>query len=339
MSKIKPLFLQLRKSNHDIRNIFNMKIFSTLILITIFSATAFSQSKDILRERIEKTLKENYIYECGLYSAPEEILIDTILVDKEEFLIDYESYPKYRILNCGTLSNYLTLYGKGNPIVNDSLLLLYVNFPLINDFPYWSMLYYNKKYGLFFSFSKRKRYEAFNLILELLPEFRLKSKTEVCEYIDFIFRLYGVDNISLYRINKPDDIWTYPQHIYNKYLNSEKGGDIEFYLRSAYVVFNKAMLPENMPDKSEDVDKDIKTFKNYNKSIDTLRRNIKPIKIIFSGDIIRVTTYVSQKYSGNIELWKIEMTRRGEILDVERKVILEKGGFDTDEYYTGGLEP
>ncbi|MGE5365495.1 MAG: hypothetical protein ACM3SM_15285, partial [Bacteroidota bacterium] len=71
------------------------------------------------------------------------------------------------------------------------------------------------------------------------------------------------------------------------------------------------------------ITKDIKTFKNYNRSIDTLQKIIKPINIVFNGDIIQAETFIAHKYTGDIEFWQIKMNNRGYILDVQRKTLLK----------------
>lgn len=309
-----------------------MRLYYLILLLMIISDNFFPQNKNEINAEIEKYLQESCKYECGLYGIRDSTLKDTILVD-QYFSFGYSNYPKYRIECIDTLNKYLTLNGK-NKTIDSSLILYYVTYHGVDDAPYFPMLLVNNTYGVLFSFMNEKKHAAFNLVLNLLPEFELKTEIEVREYIDFILRLYFVDDIGPYRINKPDDVWLYPQYHYRKYQDFDKGlGITHDYWPYALRVFNKEMLVENVAYNDKNITKDIKNFKNYKKSIDTLQKIIKPINIVFDGEVIQAETFIAHKYTGDIEFWQIKMNNRGYLLDVQRKAILKKVGFDLGDFW------
>lgn len=308
-----------------------MRLSYLILPLVIFTVNIFPQNKKEITAEIKRYLKQSCKYECGVYELRNPKIIDTILVDSYNLFEYSYSSPRYRIECIDTLNKYLTLYAKGKKTDN-SLVLYYVTNPEVDDAPYFPMLIVDNTYGVLFSLWNEKKYAAFNLVLELLPELKLKTDIEVREYIDFILRLYLTDDIGPYRINKPEDIWLYPRYHNYKYRDIFKGLSATEYWPLAFEVFNKDMLVERVGYDEENMAK-LKTFKNYKSSIDTLRKLIKPIKIAFRSGTIQAETFIAHKYTGDIEFWRIKLNNRGNILDVQRKTILKNAGFDMSDLW------
>lgn len=88
-----------------------MQLFRLLLFSAILSVSIYSQSKKEVISEIEKHLKESCKYECGLYEIFDPSIRDTILVDNYN-LIDYYSYPNYRLECLDSLNKYLAVNGK-----------------------------------------------------------------------------------------------------------------------------------------------------------------------------------------------------------------------------------
>lgn len=205
--------------------------------------------------------------------------------------------------------------------------LLWITEALVEDGSQAAMLKVNGRYGLFFDLSDDD-YLPYNLLLTGLSAIKLDSKEKVLEYIDFILRLSDFENLGFYRINKAEDIWTYPQYVFNKYYKPS----FQSYLSEALKVFNPGLLVERIEADEKYIDKPLNNFSNYRLYSDTLRGIISPSQVAFSGNIIEVKTFMASRWNTNISQWEFLIETDGSILKVAKKNTISKKGFDYREY-------
>ncbi|MDP4197263.1 MAG: hypothetical protein Q8940_19595 [Bacteroidota bacterium] len=188
------------------------------------------------------------------------------------------------------------------------------------------MLKVKDKYGLFFGLLD-SNYLAYNLLLKGMKRINLDSNEKILEYVDFLLRFTAFYGLNYYRINKTEDIWTYPQFIFDNYYQYS----FYKYTQEAWKVFNPNLLVENLKMSDIDIDKKLKTYKNYNLYSDTLRTIIKPVEVITKKNKIIVKTFMAAYWNMNISFWEFTFENNGRIINISKTIKASQMGNDFRE--------
>lgn len=324
--------------------VFYIPLFAILLLMTF-------KPEEIGAQSWKRYAKENCKYKCYLQKREylglderkvpifKETITDTLLLDTD-FYKNFNETEADKFSSV-TLHVYDTLTQKIG-IKNKSIELYLVDLAYISygdekqtatDYPAYKLIKYDNKYAITAELSS-KDFTVFNLLSKSLDKIKLDTREKVLQYVDFMLRFYYMPTLEYYRVNKPEDIWIYPQFI--NYVYVYPGHN---YVPDGVKRFNREMMVEHVPLEGDYKYKDMKKFKAYRKYIDTLKTLIKPAEVVIKNNEISVTTYMgSYRLNEDIELWKIRLKTDGTIIDYDRQTVLKNAGFDY-YYWFWGEEP
>lgn len=286
------------------------KTLSIIATILLLVNTYYPQKIDIDRE-----LKKVCVYPCEFLHLEG----DTILVNSKERFFSKD--PK--VLKLEELNNLDKIVKEQS--YNRQLLWVY-EYP-VQDGTQAAMLKINDKYGLLFDLFGND-FLAYNLLLKGIKKVNLDSDEKILEYVDFLLHLSSFPYVGCYRVNKPEDIWVYPQYIFNRYdKNSE-----EKYAYESVKMFNPDLLIEKVKIDDSTVDKKLNTFKNFILYSDTLRSIIKPVGIIRKKNLIIVRTYVAARGNQDISFCEFTLEKNGRIRSIAKRIRVRDMGYDFREY-------
>ncbi|HEX2964024.1 MAG TPA: hypothetical protein VHO43_19655 [Ignavibacteriales bacterium] len=197
---------------------------------------------------------------------------------------------------------------------------------IVDDLPAAVIMKIDNKYAI--SFNIENIVARLGFMPALINGINLNSKEKVLQYIDFLTRLEGWGHsfgpIARHRINKPEDIWVYPQVIQHKYSWPGKG-----YRTEGIKPFNKEMMVEEVDKRMDSTLVKPERFYSYKNTIDALGNKISPAVVDIKKDKITVSTFISTTSGGNIEYWNIELKKDGTVFKLYRKTILKDAGYDS----------
>lgn len=287
-----------------------MKIMSIIVIILLLVNTYYPQ-----KENLDGELKKACIYPCEFLHLEG----DTILVNNKDRFFSKDS----KVLKLEEVYNLDKIVNEQS--FNKQLLWVY-EYP-VEDGNQAAMLKIDDKYGLFFSLF-RNDFLAYNLLLKVVKKISLDSDEKILEYVDYLLRLASFPSLGYYRVNRAEDIWVYPQYIFNKY--EKYLGDK--YAKESVKMFNPDLLLEKIKTDDSTVDKKLNTFKNFNLYLDSLRTFIKPAVIIRKKDLIVVRTYFAARGNQDISLCEFVLKKDGRIKKTTKSIIARNMGYDFREY-------
>lgn len=295
-------------------------------------------------QSLEQYVKENCKYKCYLqkseYLSKDSIkstITDTLLLNTDFIkILDSSEVAKFSSV---TFTVYDTL-SKKIGIKNKSMELYLASYAYntygtkrerISHYISSDVLIkVDNKYALTTEI-KSKDYYIFNLINKSLDEIELDSREKVLQYVDFLIRFYYMPELAFYRINKPGDIWNYPQFRTDVDIYPWKNNTNEVFNR-----FNKKMMVEHAPLEGEYNYADMKNFKTYERYIDILKVLIKPAEVYITDDEILVATFMAPfQLMEDLELWGIRLKKDGTLIELNRWPLLGNTGYNHIDWFSG----
>lgn len=318
-------------------------VFTVLLLLLV-------KPEDLKAQSVEKYIKENCKYKCYLQKSElldrneeddydfRHTITDTLLLDTDYYKnYDSSEADKFTSVTLTVWDTLTQTIGIKNKALELYIVdLAYISYgtekQTITDGPTaHKLLKVNNKYALTTDLTS-KDYTVFNLVNSSMDKIALDSKDKVLQYVDFILRFYYMPKLCFYRVNKPEDIWIYPQYI--RYVYVYPGDN---YVPDGLKRFNREMMVEHLPLERNFKYKELKKFEAYRKYIDTLNTLIKPAEVEIKGDEILVTTFIASfRMNEDVELWKIRLKKDGTLIDLTRKTALKNAGFDYDFWFWSG---
>ncbi|MDP4197156.1 MAG: hypothetical protein Q8940_19055 [Bacteroidota bacterium] len=313
-------------------------VFTIILLLTV-------NHEEVSAQSWTRYAKENCKYKCYLqkreYLLNEDsiktTITDTLLLNAGIFkILDSSEVDKFSSV---TLNVYDTLSQKIG-IKNKSIELYLAAFAyktygtkkqnVTHQLSSRVLIKVNNEYALTTDITS-KDYTVFNLLNKSLGKIELDTREKVLQYVDFMVRFYYMPELAFYRINKPEDIWNYPQYRKVVYVYPWNN-----YITEVFKRFNKKMMVEHAPLEGEYDYTDMKNFKTYGKYIDKLMVLIKPAEVYFTDDEISVATFMAPfQLIEDVELWKIRLKKDGTLIELNRQPVLGNAGDNFIDWFSG----
>ena len=282
----------------------NNKAYSIIIFLTLFLSVNIFPN-EIATVQKELNCKHRYLV------FDQDSTKKYINFEEYEFIDQRKIKPVYLITK--TYNSYL-------PEFNFPISLVQLDRSNSLDTAPMLVLIFHDSCGLYFTLTKHNNTDAFNTLVQALPAISLQTEQEVLTYLDWYLRLSSNLFLGWYRVNKPSDIWTYPQFY-------------EYVVRTAFkddtVLLSKdvdLLMVENIDNAQKAIQYHPNEFQNFVEYKEYLRNTIVPIQISQNGNVWNINSFVSNGYNGDLERFFFTFTKNGKIVRLLREKMADSVG-------------